>query len=54
MKELEIWVVVMVVVTPDSKRKEELGFLGNILIKIQFRRRAVFPNTSNSTGFKLV
>lgn len=38
----------------DSARKEELSFLGNILNKIKFKMRAVFPNTSNSTGFTII
>lgn len=31
-KELEIWVIVMVVLMSDSDQKEEMNFLGNILI----------------------
>lgn len=38
----------------DLGQMEELSFLGNILDKIKFKIRAVFPDTSNSTGSKLV
>lgn len=38
----------------DSGQKEELSFLGNILKKIKFKIRAVFPETSHATGSKLV
>lgn len=46
--------VVVVVVVAFTGQKEELSFLGNILNKTKFKIRAVFPDTSNSTGFKSV
>jgi hypothetical protein len=36
----------------DSDLKEEFSFLGNILNKTKFKIKVVFPDTSNSTGFK--
>lgn len=47
-------ILVVVVVVAFTGQKEGLSFLGNILNKIKFKIRAVFPDNSNSTGFKSV